>query len=604
MTAWTNHPFRTEDHSVDLCVVGGGMAGLATAVAAARHGARVALLHDRPVLGGNASSECRVHICGADRHNRKPGLRETGLLEELRLENLRRNPQRSFSVWDTVLYEAARFQPGLTLLLNTSVLDAELHREPADDRPGRIASVTGWQGLTQTAHRVEARFFADCSGDGILAPLSGAACRIGREARSEYNESLAPDTADRCTMGQSILFQTRQYPTAQPFEPPAWAYTFRDCDELPYGKGQHAMHWELGYWWMELGGDADSIHDADRLRDEGLRIAWGVWDHIKNHCPATRARARNWAIEWMQFLPAKRESRRYLGRHTLSQNDIEAGGNFDDLVAYGGWTMDDHRPEGFWGKPDGRKPTNFNPVPVPYGIPLRCMLSANVENLCFAGRCHAATHMAMSSTRVMGTATAMGQALGTAVGLAVRRELALDDLPRHIDELQQTLLRDDVYLPGVPQRFGPITTTATLTAGNAADPEPLRDGIHRPVDDAPHAWGGAPGEWIALRFDARAHVDAVTVILDSAMHKNLAMSHHVLPTDDAPPDLPDELPRHLTFEVLSGGQWQRLTQVTDNARRQVRVPVGEAVEGVRFRIDACWSARADQPSAVYAFYVD
>ncbi len=580
------------------------MAGLAVAVAAARGGARTVLVQDRPVLGGNASSECRVHICGADRHNRIPGLRETGLLEEIRLTNLRRNPQRSYSVWDTVLYEIAQYQPNLTLLLNTSVLDADLDREPSKNKPGRIAGVVGWQTLTQTIHRVRARFFADCSGDGILAPLTAADCRIGREARSEYGESFAPETADRCTMGQSILFQTRRYPQPQPFEPPDWAYTFGDCDELPYGKGQHSQHWELGYWWMELGGDADSIHDADRLRDEGLKIAWGVWDHIKNHCPATRARAANWAIEWMQFLPAKRESRRYLGLHTLTQNDIESGGRFDDLVAYGGWTMDDHRPEGFWGKPDGRKPTNFNPVPVPYGIPLRCMLSANVENLSFAGRCHAATHMAMSSTRVMGTATAMGEALGAGLAMAVEKGLAQADLTEHVAELQQRLLVNDVYLPGVPQRFGPTTTGATLSTSNTVDAEALRDGVNRPVDDDPHAWTAAPGESVAMQFAEPAHIDCVTAIVDSAMGKNIAMSHHVPPKEDIQRSLPDELPRHLTFEILLAGRWERLTQVTDNSARLLRVPVGDTVEGVRMRIDACWSARAHQSTHVYALYVD
>jgi len=176
---------RTCNHHADVCVIGGGMAGLTAALAAARHGANVILMHDRPVLGGNASSECRVHICGADRHNNVPNARETGILEELRLANLRCNRQRSFSVWDTVLYDAARREERLTGLLNCSACEAEM-----DGR--RIGSVTGWQTTTQIRHRVSARVFIDASGDAVLAPLTGAAFRIGREGRDEYGEALAP----------------------------------------------------------------------------------------------------------------------------------------------------------------------------------------------------------------------------------------------------------------------------------------------------------------------------------------------------------------------------------------------------------------------------
>ena len=162
-------------HDVDICVVGGGMAGLCAALAAARHGALVLLLHDRPVLGGNASSEIRVHICGADIHNSIPNMRETGILEEMRMENLQRNPNRNYSIWDTILYEKAALQPNLTTLLNCTCLEAVTGEQ-------RIMSVTmGWQLTTQTYHTVMARLFMDCSGDSILAPLTGAEYRMGRE---------------------------------------------------------------------------------------------------------------------------------------------------------------------------------------------------------------------------------------------------------------------------------------------------------------------------------------------------------------------------------------------------------------------------------------
>ena len=160
--------FRHLTHEVDFCVIGGGMPGLTAALECSQDGAKILLMHDRPVLGGNASSECRVHICGADLHNQHKNMRETGILEELRLENLRRNPNRNFSVWDTILYEKRCAEPNLTLLLNCSCLDAAIMEG------GTVLSVTGWQLTTQTYQTVHARIFADCSGDAVLAPLTGA----------------------------------------------------------------------------------------------------------------------------------------------------------------------------------------------------------------------------------------------------------------------------------------------------------------------------------------------------------------------------------------------------------------------------------------------
>ena len=180
---------KHETHAFDLCVVGGGMSGLCAALAAARRGARTALVHDRPVLGGNASSEIRMHICGADVHNRRPNLRETGILEEIRLEHLRHNRQQSYSVWDAILYDKAAREPNLALFLNATCQAARCEGP-------RVASVDAWQLTTETRHTVQARLFADCSGDGILAPLTGAEFRMGREARAEYGESIAPEQAD------------------------------------------------------------------------------------------------------------------------------------------------------------------------------------------------------------------------------------------------------------------------------------------------------------------------------------------------------------------------------------------------------------------------
>jgi len=584
----------TVEHEVDFCVVGGGMAGLCAAVSAARHGATVALMQDRPVLGGNASGECRVHICGADRHNHLPNRRETGILEELRLKNLHVNPQRSFSVWDTLTYELARYQDGLTLLLNCSAVDATL-------RDGCIETVTGLSLTEQRTHRVRARIFADCSGDGILAPLTGHPFRMGTEARDEYDEPSAPEQANDLTMGMSLLFQTRPYASPQPFTPPEWAYTFNDCHELPYGPNAHGF-WNMGYWWVELGGEQHAIHDTEAIRDELLKIAYGVWDHIKNHCPHHHQNAANWALEWMQFLPGKRESRRYIGAHVLTQNDVLAEGRFDDLVAYGGWTMDDHPPQGFWGAKRGSDLPSavHHKTPSPYGIPYRSLYSETIPNLMFAGRCHSATHLAMSSTRVMGTGCSMGQAIGTAAAMAIDRDALPAGIGEHIDELQQGLLRDDCYLPWTPQQFGPMTMGATIETSNDRSGEVVRDGVNRPVGDDPHRWQCAPGEWISLTLAEPAKIDDVTLVLDSALHKDPQMSYH-RPAEAHLTTLPAELPKAFQVHVRENGRWGLQWETRENHSRQIRFRVGRAVEAVRFTLESTWGAEV---TGLHAFYVD
>jgi len=582
-------PFPRVEHDVDFCVVGGGMAGLIAAIAAARHGAKTVLMQDRPVLGGNASSECRVHIQGADRHNGIKNMRETGILEELRMENLYRNPNKNFSVWDTVLYEKAHFEPKLTLLLNCSCCGAEMDG-------ARILRVSGWQTTTQTTHTVRAKIFADCSGDGVLAPLTGAEWRMGREARSEFGESIAPEVADDRTMGMTCCLQTREYDTPQPFEPPAWAEVFDSCDDLPGGEPRHRW-WTMGYWWVELGGEDHGIHDTERLRDELLGIAYGVWDHMKNRCPAHKDATANWAIEWVQFLPAKRESRRFVGDHILTQLDVEAEGRFDDLVAYGGWTMDDHHPAGFRAAKLGEPPTIFHPAPSPYGIPYRCLYSKNIDNLMFAGRNASCTHAAMSSTRVMGTCSSMGQAVGTAAALAVAKGTGPRGMGEHVHELQQMLIADDCYLPWVVQELPELTKAATVEASQG-DPEPVRDGINRPVGDDSHAWECGAGDALTYTFDGPRPVEQVTLILDSALDRIASMSLHQ--DDDQLTAPPDVMPKAFRIEGLVDGEWRPVITETNNYQRLVRVPIGRQLSGVRLALDKTWGAEV---SRVYGFIV-
>jgi len=551
---------------------------MCAAIAAARQGATVVLMHDRPVLGGNASSEIRMWVCGACGENN----RETGIIEEIMLENLYRNPRRNYSIWDSILYEKVRFEPNITLLLNCSCYDAVMAGED------RIAAVLGWQLTTQTWHTVEAALYADCSGDSVLAPLTGAEYRIGREARSEFGEDIEPGKADSKTMGMSCLIQAREEDRPQPFTPPAWANIYRADDELPY-RG-HTVP-DSNFWWIELGGEQDSIHDTEIIRDKLLKGAFGVWDHIKNHGDHGAA---NWALEWVGFLPGKRESRRYLGDHLLTQNDVRSEVRLDDIVAYGGWPMDDHDPAGVEGK---GVPTVFHGAPSPYGIPYRCLYSGRIANLFFAGRNISVTHAALSSTRVMATCAVIGQAVGTAAALAVREGVSPRDVyERQIGELQQALMEDDCYLPWQVREVNALTRRGHLTASEG-QPDRLRNGEDRPTQGADNGWTCALGEgWVQYAFDAPEHIRVLRFILDSDLtrdgkqscHKNVCCS---FPLHAEPRSLPATLVRAFRVDALGGdGEWTAVVRVDNNYQRLARFAVDIRAAAIRFVPEATWGA--------------
>lgn len=494
--------FKTIVHEADLCVVGGGIAGLCAAVSAARHGARVLLMQERPMLGGNASSEVRMWVCGAHGKNNK----ETGLIEELMMENQYRNPDKNYSIWDGIMFEMARFQPGLELLLNCSCNSCEMDGN-------RIASVTGWQMTTQTFHQVKATLFADCSGDSVLAPLTGAEFRVGREARAEFGEDIAPETADRKTMGMSCMIQAREETKPSEFIPPRWAYKYTK-DDLPH-RLPDMTHISENFWYLELGGEQDSIADTEILRDELLKTAYGLWDYVKND-PENKEKNKYWRLDWMGILPGKRESRRYIGDYIMTQHDVRAEGRFEDLVAYGGWSMDDHHPGGFRTR---EQPTIFHPAPSPYGIPYRSMYSRNIENLMFAGRNISVTHTAMSSTRVMATCGTIGQAVGTAAAIAIRDHLTPRGVyEQRIGELKQTLMEDDSYLPFNRREVPELTKNARLEC-ICADAEALRNGYDRPIGGDDNGCHVPLGERVCYTFGKTARVGRVRLILDSDLNR-------------------------------------------------------------------------------------
>ncbi len=589
--------FETVEHSVDLCVVGGGMSGYGAALAAANHGVKVLLMHDRSVLGGNASSEVKMHICGADTHNSNANLRETGLMEELRLKNVYHNPEESYSRWDVLLYEDIRFHPNITLLLNCSCLDAEM-------KDGRVVSVTGWQIQSELYHRVEAKWFSDCSGDGILAPLTGAEFRIGCEAKSEYDEALAPDEANDDTMGQTLMFSVKDCGKPVRFIAPEWANEYLSCDDLPQGLKGHGHGWfngKVGYWWIELGGKNDTIHENEYLRDELLKVVYGVWDHLKNHCER-KAALDNFAIDWVASLPAKRESRRYIGGYVLNENDLETGRQFEDNIAYGGWSMDNHDPAGFHAVRSGRAATHFHKCQPGYGIPWRCLYSKNVPNLLFAGRNASMSHMAMSSTRVMATCLIMGQAVGTAVGVMKKNKLQNpSEVGGCIKELQQTLLLDDAYIPAIPMAIPEFCKEGKLyeESGNipVSSIEAVRDGFSRQVGDVAHGVRINEGDRIVYEFATPVKADKIFVAFDSQLNIDIAFSA----VSDRVNVMPKALPREFEIEVKVGGKWESVLEKSENYNRHYLLELDREIEGARLNINKFWGN--SETNMLYSFVI-
>lgn len=517
--------------NTQLLIAGGGLTGVTAAIAAARNGAQVILCHDRPVLGGNASSEIRMNISGASTKGTllESERRESGLIEEIMLECSVRNPQRSASMLDLILYEKCRAEPNLTLLLNTTVVGVTMDGTA-------IQSVYAVRESTEDHFIIHAEIYADCTGDGRLGYEAGAHYTTGREPAEQYNEPGAIRHRDTHRLGSTLLFTTRDMGKPMPFTAPSWARTFTEEDL----KLRDHSQWEFGYWWVEFGGMLDTIKDNEMIRDELLAIMLGVWDHIKNS--GSHPESANWALDWFGFLPGKRESRRFIGQHVLTQNDLQDAVPFEDTIAYGGWSMDTHPPEGIDAKEVD--PCHQPYTPYLYSIPLRSMISRNISNLMFAGRLLSATHMAFSSTRVMGTCAVMGEGLGTFAATAVKFGLPLAQAwqdKKILTKAQQQLLRQGAFLPGHKLSTN-LAAAASITASSEQDTGRavnVTDGhtraVHgekgvRPELTAPgtHRWMSQPTDsepWLEFTWERPVDVSRVSLVLDTGLHRWLTLSH-------------------------------------------------------------------------------
>ncbi len=561
----------------EVVVAGGGLAGTCAAIAAARSGADVILIQDRPMLGGNTSSEVRVHATGADCSGGRPHAREAGILEEIRLEDAVRNTQRSNSMWDIILEEWVRREESVRVLLNTSVVSAAM------TSAGTIGAITCSRPWTEEELVISADLFIDCTGDGTLGAAAGADFRMGREGPDEFNEPDAEGPDDK-TMGCSLMWIAEDTGAPAPFVAPSWARKFESLDDLPFRKPGELRH---GFWWIEWGGELDMIKDQDQIRQELLACLFGVWDHIKNHGDYG---AENWALRWFGVLPAKRESRRLMGPVILTENDILEATVFDDRVAHGGWSIDTHPPKGIYSP---ERPSWHRKSEDVYSIPLRSLYSRNVPNLFMAGRCASCTHMAMGSTRVAATAAAMGQAVGVAAArcadhLCLPRDLTADD----ISSIQQQLLREDHFIPELPNADPEdIAREATVGASShevGAEPQKILSGVtrHRHGDD--HQWRSEPGaalpQHVELKWEQPRELREVQVIFDTGFERPLTLTHSDPFNKRILRGPQPETVRDYTIAAEVGeDQWVEVARVRGNYERR-RVHTFECLTATRLRV--------------------
>ncbi|MCL7762986.1 FAD-dependent oxidoreductase [Polaribacter sp. Z014] len=574
-------PIRKKIVNVDVAVIGGGMSGISAAVSAARNGAKVVLVQDRPVLGGNASSEMRVTVNGVQSLLNKHKIeRETGIVEELLIENWHYNPQESYPVWDHVLYNYVVREKNLTLLLNTTALDVNMDGN-------NIKSVVCRQLTTETDFTINAPIFCDCSGDGFVAATAGAEFRQGREGKAEFNEQYAPDEPDGWVMGDCFMMITKDMGRPVPFYAPEYTIPF-DAEKAFKDKHRKVKQLKEGFWWVELSSDVDIIGERDEIRHKLMAHFYGVWDHIKNSDDFPEA--ANIALDWVGSIPGRRESRRFMGDYILSEPDMLGLRHFDDAIAFGGWSLDEHCPGGIENleEPASYFHSRFKDV---YQVPFRSLYSRNIDNLLFAGRNVSVTHIALSSTRIIGTCSMMGQAAGTAAAMCVKKGVSPRKLyQNYINDLQEQLLRDDSYFPNRPAKdLNDKARTASLifaSSTSSGDVKNLTDGVGRDEVDKIHHWqsDGLNAD-LQLEWNKPQRFTSVEMKFDTNLQRKINFHKNPNKYSEQLLVVPPELVKDFTVEARIQGSWKEVGKKEYNITRLVKINFDEiAATAIRLKL--------------------
>ncbi|KXX69297.1 FAD-dependent oxidoreductase [Flammeovirga sp. SJP92] len=433
-----NRSLKEVSIETDLLIVGGGLSGTCAAITAARQGVKVVLVQDRPVLGGNASSEVRLWALGATSHmgNNNRWSRETGVTGEILEENLYRNKEGNALIFDTILIEKVKQEENITLLLNTSAFEVA-HENTS------IQAVKAFNSQNSTLYTLSAKRFCDASGDGVLSFLAGASFRMGAETIEEFGEKMAPNVEQYGELlGHTIYFYTKDTGKPVNFTPPA--YALKDITELPRFKNIQADHTGCNYWWIEYGGRFDTIHETENIKYELWKIVYGIWNYIKNS--GKFPEAENMTLEWVGTVPGKRESRRFEGLYMMKQQDVIEQRKFDDAIAHGGWALDLHPSDGVYSSLPSCTQWHSKGT---YQIPLSTAISRDIDNLYFAGRLISVSHVAFGSTRVMLTSAVAAEGTAVAAAYSIKNDVLPKDTveKEHIEKIQQALLEKSSYIP-------------------------------------------------------------------------------------------------------------------------------------------------------------
>ncbi len=496
----------------DVLVAGGGMAGICAAIAAARNGAKVVLVQDRSRLGGNASSEIKMHPLGVD--SVRYGFREGGILEELLLENAVCNPQNSWEVWDLMLYDKCVSEQNITL-----ILDAFVYRAETDG--GMVKRVYARSDKTLKIYEITAKTYIDCTGDSRLAMEAGAELMSGREGSGKYGEDeVVPSYPLGGHLCSSIMFTTRVFDRPMPFKAPAWAKKIT-AENLKF-RDPRSCGFDYGYWFISHGGLSDTVRDNEVIRFELLSTVLGVWDYIKNS--GKYPEADNRAIDTIGMIPGKRDSYRIKGVKIFKQFDIRGGWqNQPDSVGAVGWKLEDQPSGGFY---DTKTPPAMpHRETQPFNIPLSILISKDFSNLMMAGRNVSASHLAFSCLRVMKSCAVAGQAAGTAAAVALRENISAAEIlesAQTISKVQQTLLRDAQPILNISNSdSGDLARTASVSASAASNSTAAQNILSGVFIDKPgsseNKWQApiADKPWIKLEWKSAQKISNVLLYLDT-----------------------------------------------------------------------------------------
>jgi hypothetical protein len=418
----------------DLVVAGAGIAGICAAVAAARQGLHVALVNDRPIIGGNNSSDIRVHLGGAI--ELEPYKNLGNLIKELGPTKFG-NAMPAENYADGKKMQVVENEKNITLFLNTRVVGVKMLAA------GTIGSLVGQDIRSGRKTLLSAPLFVDCTGDGTVGALAGAQYMMGRESKAAFGESLAVDVADSLTMGASVQWYSVK--TGQPTAFPMF----------PYGvvfNEQSAKKITKGDWDWETGMNHNQITDAEYIRDYGLNVVYSNWSFLKN-LSADKARFAHQQLAWVAYIAGKRESRRLVGDYVLNGNDIIKMEVYPDATASTSWSIDLHIPEAQNSKYfPGREfiSKDYHTTVDAYPVPYRCLYSKNIGNLFMAGRDISVTHVALGTERVMRTCGMLGEVVGLAATVCHKHGVNPRGVYEHYFPELQSLMQVGAGKQGLP----------------------------------------------------------------------------------------------------------------------------------------------------------